>query len=75
VLPETGELAAQQVADRIRDRLESDEEIPRLSLSIGLATFPHCGSSVQQLLESADRALYTMKEKSKSGKAQKHRQR
>ena len=70
VLPETDELAARQVADRIRDRLEVDQEIPRLSLSIGLATFPQCGYSVQQLLEAADRALYTMKEQSRSGKAQ-----
>ncbi len=70
VLPETDELAARQVADRIRDRLEVEQEIPRLSLSIGLATFPQCGYSVQQLLEAADRALYTMKEQSRSGKAQ-----
>jgi diguanylate cyclase (GGDEF)-like protein len=74
VLPETNELAARQVADRIRDRLKVDEEIPPISLSIGIATFPHRGQSVQQLLESADRALYTMKEQSKRGKAQKHRQ-
>jgi diguanylate cyclase (GGDEF)-like protein len=75
VLPETGELAAQQVADRIRDRLRVDQEIPQLSLSIGLATFPQCGNSVQQLLECADRALYTMKDQTKSGKAQKSRRR
>jgi diguanylate cyclase (GGDEF)-like protein len=73
VLPETDELAAQQVADRIRDCLGIDEEIPRLTLSIGLATFPQCGYSVQQLLEAADRALYTMKEQSRSGKSQKPR--
>jgi diguanylate cyclase (GGDEF)-like protein len=73
VLPETGEIAAQQVADRIRDCLEIDEEVPRLSMSIGLATFPQSGHSVQQLLESADRALYTMKEKLKAGKAQRQR--
>ncbi len=70
VLPETGDLPAQQVADRIRDRLEIDEEIPRLSLSIGIATFPRCGTSVQQLLEFADRALYVMKERSKRGRTQ-----
>src|SRR6266436_1416789 len=73
VLPETGEIAAQQVADRIRDCLEIDEEIPRLSMSIGRATFPQSGHSVQQLLESADRALYAMKEKLKTGKAQRQR--
>ena len=73
VLPETGDIAAQQVADRIHDRLEIDEEIPPLSLSIGIATFPRCGNSVRQLLEFADRALYTMKERSKGGRTQKHR--
>jgi diguanylate cyclase (GGDEF)-like protein len=70
VLPETGEAAARQVADRILDRLEADQEIPRLSLSIGLATFPRSGNSVQLLLESADRALYTMKDQSKTGRPQ-----
>jgi diguanylate cyclase (GGDEF)-like protein len=70
VLPETSDLAAQQVAGRIRDRLKTDEEIPRLSLSIGIATFPRCGNSIQQLLESADRALYAMKERSKAGRTQ-----
>jgi diguanylate cyclase (GGDEF)-like protein len=74
VLPETGERAARQVADRIRDRLKIDEEIPPISLSIGIATFPQRGNSVQQLLESADRALYMMKEQSKRGQAQKYRQ-
>src|SRR5882762_7243096 len=74
VLPETNELAARQVADRIRNRLKVDEEIPPISVSIGIATFPQRGSSIQQLLESADRALYMMKEQSKRGKAQKNRQ-
>jgi diguanylate cyclase (GGDEF)-like protein len=71
VLPETDEPAAQQVADRIRDRLSVDEEVPRLTLSVGLATFPQSGHSVQHLLEVADRSLYSMKEQSKSGKAHK----
>lgn len=70
VLPETSESAARQVVERIRDCLEVDQEIPRLSLSIGIATFPECGATVQQLLESADRALYEMKDKSSSGKIQ-----
>jgi diguanylate cyclase (GGDEF)-like protein len=74
VLPETGERAARQVADRIRARLKIEEEIPRISVSIGIATFPQRGNSVQQLLESADRALYTMKELSERGETQKYRQ-
>ena len=75
VLPETKEFAAQQVADRVRNCLEADQEIPRLSLSVGIATFPQCGATVQQLLEHADQALYEMKGKIKTGKAQKHSRR
>ncbi len=67
VLPETRAYAAEQVADRVRNCLEADEEVPRLSLSIGISTFPESGITVQQLLECADRALYEMKGKSKSG--------
>lgn len=63
VLPETGEFAARQVVERIRTCLEADIETPRISLSIGVGTFPQCGSTVQELLECADRALYEMKGK------------
>jgi diguanylate cyclase (GGDEF)-like protein len=71
VLPETGESVAQQVVERVMDCLEADEEVPRLSLSIGIATFPQRGTTVQQLLECADRALYEVKGKSKTDKMQK----
>jgi diguanylate cyclase (GGDEF)-like protein len=73
VLPETNLAAAQQVVDRVRDCLEEDGEVPRISISIGVATFPKCGVTVQQLLEYADRALYAMKEQSKRGKMEKRR--
>jgi diguanylate cyclase (GGDEF)-like protein len=71
VLPETNLAAAQQVVDRVRNCLEEDEEVPRLSVSIGIATFPKSGATVQQLLEHADRALYAMKEQSKRGRLEK----
>jgi diguanylate cyclase (GGDEF)-like protein len=72
VLPETKESAAQQVADRIQNCLAAEVEAPRLGLSIGVATYPQCGSTVQELLEHADRALYEMKGKSASRKTQNH---
>jgi diguanylate cyclase (GGDEF)-like protein len=71
VLPETTLSAAQQVVDRVRNCLEDDEESPPLSISIGIATFPKSGVTVQQLLEYADRALYAMKEQSKRGRLEK----
>jgi diguanylate cyclase (GGDEF)-like protein len=73
VLPETSTSAAEQVADRIRNCLMEDEEVPRLSISIGVATFPKCGGSVQELLEYADRALYEMKAESKRGRVEKRK--
>ena len=73
VLPETNVAAAEQVVDRVRNCLLADEEIPQLSLSIGIATFPKCGVTVQQLIEFADRALYAMKEQSKRGKMEKRK--
>jgi diguanylate cyclase (GGDEF)-like protein len=71
VLPETNVTAAEQVADRIRHCLVEDEEVPHLTISAGVATFPKCGVTVQQLLECADRALYAMKEQTKRGRVEK----
>jgi diguanylate cyclase (GGDEF)-like protein len=71
VLPETNLSSAQQVVDRVRNCLEDDEEVPQLSISIGIATFPKSGVTVQQLLECADQALYAMKEHSKRGRLEK----
>ncbi len=73
ILPETNVAAAEQVAERIRNCLLEDEEVPHLSISVGVATFPKCGVTVQQLLEFADQALYVMKEQSKPGKAEKRK--
>jgi diguanylate cyclase (GGDEF)-like protein len=74
VLPESDMFAAQLVADRIQNRLQADEEEPALRLSIGIATFPHCGVTVQQMLEQADKVLYTMKARTKKGRTQKRGQ-
>lgn len=72
VLPETKESSARQVADRIQNCLSADEETPRLSLSIGIATYPQCGATAQHLLEYADRALYEMKGNSETRRPQSH---
>ena len=70
VLPEADEFAAQQVAQRIRKRLEEEAEEPHLSLSAGAATFPRDGATVSDLLEAADRTLYAMKQQSKRASLQ-----
>lgn len=61
VLPETESEAARQVARRICDRLANDPEQPPISASIGAAIYPHDGSTVEELLSAADRALYRQK--------------
>lgn len=66
VLPETDSAAASRVGQRIRQFLAVEKETPRLSVSIGVATFPADGASVEHLLAAADRELYRLKNESKT---------
>jgi diguanylate cyclase (GGDEF)-like protein len=52
---------AQQIAQRIANRLSEQPDEPRLSVSIGSAVYPEDGQSPQDLLEAADRRLYRNK--------------
>ena len=61
VLPETGRESAMQVARRISQCLADQTEGPKLSVSIGVAVHPEDGQTIEQLLGSADRALYQEK--------------
>jgi diguanylate cyclase (GGDEF)-like protein len=58
VLPETNTKSALLVAQRISDRLRNETEEPALSVSSGVAMYPFDGQSLNELLISADRALY-----------------
>jgi diguanylate cyclase (GGDEF)-like protein/PAS domain S-box-containing protein len=61
VLPETGRVPANLVAERICESLASDGKEPKLSVSIGIAIYPKDGEKVDSLLSAADAALYAMK--------------
>jgi diguanylate cyclase (GGDEF)-like protein len=61
ILPETEASEARVIAERLRERLSASDEVPALSLSIGIAEYPRDGHSGQALLERADRSLYEMK--------------
>lgn len=61
VLPETGQMPANLVAQRICESLANDGQEPKLSVSIGVAIYPSDGANVDSLLGAADAALYTMK--------------
>jgi diguanylate cyclase (GGDEF)-like protein/PAS domain S-box-containing protein len=52
---------AENVAQRIEQRLRSDPEKPALSVSIGIGVYPDDGRSPAELIEVADRRLYQRK--------------
>lgn len=61
ILPETGAKDAALVGLRICERLADDREEPLLSVSVGVAVYPEDGTTIETLLQAADRALYKMK--------------
>jgi diguanylate cyclase (GGDEF)-like protein/PAS domain S-box-containing protein len=63
VLPEAGAAAAALVGNRIRELLANDDEMPVLSVSLGVAAYPGDANTIGTLLYAADRALYEMKAK------------
>jgi diguanylate cyclase (GGDEF)-like protein len=66
VLPETTTQSALLVAQRISDRLRNESEDPPLSVSTGVAMYPFDGTTLDELLIAADRALYSDKSSTKA---------
>jgi diguanylate cyclase (GGDEF)-like protein len=64
ILPETGMEAAKEVGRRICERVVKDPEQPPISVSAGVAVYPDDGTTIETLLDSADRALYREKGRS-----------
>src|SRR6202049_2250080 len=58
VLPETAAPEASAVGHRICELLSKDLEEPLLSVSVGAAVYPKDGATLDDLFQSADRALY-----------------
>ena len=73
LLPETGDGGAQQVARRLRDRIQrfvflGDRGLGnRITASIGLATLPDVADTAEGLLQAADAAMYRVKVTGKNG--------
>lgn len=66
ILPQTNIEDALRVAERIRESVEKREIVTaghslRVTLSIGLASFPHNGETSNQLVGAADHAMYAAK--------------
>ena len=73
VLPDTASdvamMVAGQVCQRLREQifLETERINCRLTASTGVATFPTMASSVEDLIQVADVALYRVKEEGRDG--------
>lgn len=67
IMPETSEETGQERAESIRDRVSQthlssqDLSLGNITVSIGVAVFPQCGNSPEDLVRAADRALYAAK--------------
>lgn len=73
ILPETESKAALNVGQRILKEISSfqfkskeDKYIGKMTVTVGLATFPTDGRSADKLIEIADQALYKGKESGKN---------
>lgn len=68
VLPRTGSAAAREVAERIRCAIKEHRFLGReggtirLTVSIGIATYPDDAKTREELIDQADRAMYRGKE-------------
>lgn len=67
VLPQTGRSGARAMAERIRATLSiqwsvgTTESLPRVTTSIGIATYPDDAGSQEELIRAADYAVYAAK--------------
>jgi diguanylate cyclase (GGDEF)-like protein len=66
LLPETTKAEALQVGERMREAVETriNENAPwtqRITVSVGVATFPEDAQNAEAVLEAADQALYVAK--------------
>jgi diguanylate cyclase (GGDEF)-like protein len=75
ILPNTDIDGALLVAERLRKAVEihpyakDPGYVFKLSASFGLASYPQHGSSPEEIIEAADRAMYRVKESGKNGVA------
>lgn len=67
ILPQTGQKEALQIAERIRSRVEHGDisidvkQSVRITVSVGVSSFPDNGASQEDLVSIADKALYQAK--------------
>ncbi len=63
VLPETDASFALDVAERMRKKIAAQRIQPKITLSIGIASFPHDARDKSRLIDLADQACYEAKQR------------
>jgi diguanylate cyclase (GGDEF)-like protein len=72
ILPGADADAALRRAEQLRSKIEDiivrylEKNLPRITVSIGVAVFPEAGDNPQAVLKAADEALYRAKEKGRN---------
>lgn len=71
ILPQTKKADAQMIGERIRHKVESADfgnvqEKVKMTVSLGVASFPENGRTSKELIERVDQALYLAKGKGKN---------
>jgi diguanylate cyclase (GGDEF)-like protein len=73
ILPQTKKEDARMIGERIRQKVESAEFVSetkesrvRITVSLGVASFPENGETSKELIESVDQALYLAKGQGKN---------
>ncbi|RJO64455.1 MAG: sensor domain-containing diguanylate cyclase [Candidatus Omnitrophota bacterium] len=73
ILPQTGKKESYYIAERLREHIAkfsfiNEEILPnkKLTVSIGIASFPDDGSNAPDIIAQSDRALYEAKNKGKN---------
>ncbi|MEN8243547.1 MAG: sensor domain-containing diguanylate cyclase [Thermodesulfobacteriota bacterium] len=68
LLPETDKASAQGLSERLRKGIAAmqPDNLPDITISMGIATFPEDGRKAGELLQKADAALYAAKRKGRN---------
>lgn len=76
IIPETEEISVEELAGRLEKAVTDfvlpigDGRFARVGISIGAASYPHGGDTIDQIIISADKAMYNVKSLRKKLRAQ-----